>query len=59
MIEHLVGGQGQRMGAQVHVMHLSDWKGWSQGPPLPRPHLGEGSGGKGISLEVPAYFEVF
>jgi len=26
-------------------MHLSDWKGWSQDPSLPRPHLRVGSGG--------------
>jgi len=28
----------------------------SQDPPLPRPHLRVGSGGKGISLEIPAYW---
>jgi len=36
----------------VYAMHLSDWKGWSQDPPLPRPHLRAGSGGKRISLEA-------
>jgi len=38
-------------------MHLSDWKGWSQDPPLPRPHLRAGSGGEGISLDIPAYWK--
>jgi len=36
-------------------MHLSDWKGWSEDPALPRSHLRVGSGSKGISLETPAY----
>jgi len=36
-------------------MYLSDWKGWSQDPPLPRSHLRVGSGVEGISLEIPAY----
>ena len=49
VIEHLVERQGQPRGAQVHAMQLSDRKGWSQDPPLPRPHLRAGSGGKGIS----------
>jgi len=31
------------------------WKGWSQDPPLPSPHLRVGSGGEGISLEILAY----
>ena len=31
--------QGQPRGAQVYVINLSDWKGCSQDPPLPRPHL--------------------
>ena len=39
LMEHLVGRQGQPRGAQVHAMYLSDWKGWSQDPALPRPHL--------------------
>jgi len=38
MIEHLMGRQGQPRGAQVHAMYLSDWKGCSQDPPLPRSH---------------------
>ena len=54
MIEHLVGKQGQPRGAQLHAMHLSGWKGWSQDPLLPRPHLRVGSAGKGILLEIPA-----
>jgi len=36
-------------------MHLSDWKAWSQDPPLPRAHLRVGSAGKGILLEILAY----
>ena len=55
MIEHLVGRQAQPRGAQLHAMHLSDCKGWSHDPPLPRPHLRVGSGGKGLSLEISAY----
>ena len=39
VIELLVGRQDQPRGAQVHAMHLSDQKGWSQDPPLPGPHL--------------------
>ena len=55
VVEHLVGRQGQPGGAQVHAMQLSDRKGWSQDPPLPRPHVRAGSGGEGISLEIPVY----
>ena len=55
MIEHLVGRHGQSRGAQVHAVHLSDGKGWNQDPPLPRPHLRDGNGGEGISLESSAY----
>ena len=55
VIEHLVGRQGRPRAAQLYAMHLSDWEGWSQDPPLPRPHLKVCSGGKGISLEIPAY----
>ena len=36
-------------------MQLSNWKGWSQHPPLPRSHLRVGSGGEGIYLEIPVY----
>jgi len=53
VIEHLVGSQGQPRGAQVHAMYLSDQRGWSQDPPLPRPHLRVGSVGEGILLEIP------
>jgi len=56
VIEHLVGRQGQPRRAQLHAIHLSDWKGCSQDPPLPRPHLRVGSRGKGIVLEIPAYW---
>ena len=49
-----MGRQGQARGAQVHAMYLSGRKGWSQDPPLPRPHLRAGSGSKSISLEIPA-----
>ena len=52
VMEHLVGRQGQPRGAQVHAVYLSDWNGWSQGPPLASPHLRVGSGGEGISLEI-------
>ena len=55
LIEHLVGRQGQPRGAQVHAVHLCNWKGWSQDPSLPRPHLRVDSGGKGISLEILVY----
>ena len=54
VIEHLVGRQGQLRGVQVQPVYLSDWKGWSQDPPLPRSHVRVGSGGKGI-LEIPVY----
>ena len=47
--------QGQSRGAQVQAMYLSDQKGWSQDPAIPRPHLRVGSGGEGILLESPAY----
>ena len=46
--------QGQPRGAQVQAMQLSDQKGWSQDPPLPRPHLSVGSGCMGVLLEIPA-----
>ena len=36
----------------MHAMYLNDWKGQSQDPPLPRPHLRVGSGGKGVLLEI-------
>ena len=55
VIEHLLGWWEQPRGAQVHAVLLRDWKGWSQDPPLPRPHLRAGSGGKGILLKIPAY----
>jgi len=48
MLSHSLKG-----GGQVQAMLLGDWKGWSQDPPLPRPHLRAGSGDKGISLELP------
>ena len=51
VIEHLVGRQGQPRRAQVYAMQLSDQKGWSQDPPLPRPHLRVGSRGEGISCQ--------
>jgi len=47
-MEHLVGRQGQPRGVQGHAIQLSDWKGWSQDPPLPSPHLRAGCGDKGI-----------
>ena len=39
----------------MYGMHLNDRKEWSQDPPLPRPHLRVGSGGKDICPEIPAY----
>ena len=53
--EHLVGRQGQTRGAQVQAMQLNGRKGWSQDPPLPRPHLRVGSGGEGIWRSLPAW----
>ena len=55
VIEHLVGRQGQPRGVQLRAMCLSDWKGWSQDQPLPRPHLRVGSGSKGVLLEISVY----
>jgi len=55
VIKHLVGRQGQPRGAQVHAIYLSDWKEWSQDPPLPRPHLRVRSRGENLSLEIPTY----
>jgi len=55
VIEHLVGRQAQPRGAQMHAMRLSDLKGWSQDPPLPRHHLRVGREGKCIFLEISAY----
>ena len=52
VIEHLVGGQGQSRGAQVHAMYLSDQKEWSQDPSLPRLHLRAGSGDESVSLYI-------
>ena len=43
------GRQGQTRGAQVKAMHLNDQKGWSQDPPLPRPHLRAGSASEYVS----------
>jgi len=48
---------GQPRGAQVYAMYLSDWKRWSQDPPLPRPHLRVGGGGEGILLEITVYLK--
>jgi len=45
--------------AQVHAVHLSNQKGWSQYPPLPSPHLRVGSGDKDVLLEMPAYLRLF
>ena len=43
----------------MHATHLSDQKGWNQDPPLPRPHLRVGSGGKDTLLEIPAYMSPY
>ena len=58
-LEPVVECYGQPRGAQVHTMYLSDWKGWSQDAPLPRPHLRVGSAGKGDLSEDSCVFEVF
>ena len=47
--------QGQHRRAQVHAVHLSYQKGWSQDTLLPRSHLRVGSGDKSILLEIPVY----
>ena len=39
----------------MHVMCLSDWKGWSQDLPFPTPHLRVGGEGEDILLEIPVY----
>ena len=39
----------------MYAMYLSDQKGWSQDPPLPRPHLRVGSGGESTLLGIPVY----
>jgi len=56
VIEHLVGRQGQPKGAQVHAVHMIEYKGC---PPLPRPHLRVGSGGEVVLLEIPVYLRHF
>jgi len=56
VMEHFVGGQGQPRGA-LHCMYLNDWRGCSQYPPLPRPHLRTASGGEGFLLEMPVYLQ--
>ena len=43
----------------MYAMQLSAQKGWSQDPPLPRPHLKVGSRSKGISLEFLVYLRPF
>lgn len=49
VIEHLVR-------RQVRAMNLSEGKGWSQDPPLSRPHLSVGSGDKYILLGILVYW---
>ena len=39
----------------MYAIHLSDWKGWSQDPLLPRPHLRVVSRNKHILLEIHVY----
>ncbi|XP_065608741.1 uncharacterized protein LOC136058885 [Cyrtonyx montezumae] len=55
VIEHLVRRQGQPRGAQMQAVHLSDQKGWSRDPPIPRFHLRFVSGDKGLLLEIHEY----
>lgn len=53
VVEHLVGRQGQHGRAQVTCSVLNDWNGWSQDPPLLRPHWRVGNGGEDISSGDP------
>jgi len=53
VIKHLVGRQGQLKGAQMQAMAKA--KPPEANPPLPRPLLRVGSGGRVILLEIPAY----
>ena len=39
----------------MRALQLSEQKGWILTPPLPRPHLRVGSGGKGVLLVIPVY----
>ena len=43
----------------MHAVYLSDRKGWSRDPPLPRPHLRVGNGAKGVLLETVVYLRSF
>jgi len=52
-------GRASPREAQMHIMHLSDQKGWSQDSPLSRSHLNVGSGGEVIYLEIPACLRPF
>ena len=36
-------------------MYLKDQKGWSQDPPLPRPHLKAGSESESTLVEIPVF----
>ena len=40
----------------MRAMQLRDWKGWSQDPPIPRPHLRAGAEGKSVLLKILAYW---
>ena len=53
------GKAGPAQGASGVCNALSDQKGWNQDPPLLRPHLRDGSGGKGILLEIPMCLRLF
>lgn len=51
--------EGRANPGELRCMQCTEWwKGWSQDPLLPRPHLRVGSGGKGILLEIPAYLRL-
>ena len=54
-MEHLVGRQSQPRGAQVHAIQLNGQEGWSQDPPLLRPHLRTGIGWEDILLVISVY----
>jgi len=45
---------GGKAGPSSGACNTPEWKGWSQDPSLPRPHLRVGSGSEGVLLEIPA-----
>lgn len=55
MTEHLLEGRANPGEVRWQAMNPTEWKGWSQDPPSPRSYINVGSGGKGVSLEVPGF----